>query len=275
MNPFILVYKTYYNHFPKLGGRIKGAHRFRIWLAKLATLGAKKYPYPDKTVLDYNWDYLIAIDACRYDLYKEVFGESAYIISNGSHTAEWSNRTFNSNHDIIYISGNPMMSKARIKKDLGNIPFYHLEKVYDYGWDKKLKTVKPEEVTKAALKCYEKWPNKRMIIHYMQPHRPFVGKKSLRGEDDVWGLLSKGELNKEKVWEAYKSNLKLVMREVKKLGQELKGKVVLTSDHGNCMGEYGIYDHLAEIRIEELVKVPWVILKNTSKAKGELKNIEI
>lgn len=246
-------------------------------IGRLATREAQKHPYPEKTVLDYDWDYLIVIDACRHDLFEEVYGKSNYIISQGSCTLEWRDRTFrDGSYDLVYVSANPLISEVQMKKKMGKVPFFHLEKTYLDGWDKQLKTVPPGEVTEAALGCHEKWPDKRMIIHYIQPHHPFIGKNKIivdgmsKGEgifgigEDPWLVLARGELSEKKVWKAYKDNLKLVMGEANKLKEKFDGKIVLTSDHGNCIGEYGIYGHPYEVRIPELVKVPYVEL-----GKGE------
>ncbi len=55
------------------------------------------------------------------------------------------------------------------------------------------------------------------------------------------------------------------MEEVKRLERELPGRVVLTADHGEAFGEYGLYAHCKQLRIEALVKVPWVILKDEAR----------
>ena len=149
-----------------------------------------------------------------------------------------------------------------------------MEEVCIYGWNKKLNTVPPKEVTKAVLKLTKKFPDKKMIIHFLQPHHPFVGRKKIIHDKTKkpifkkfdlktdWDVFISGLVSRKEFWQAYKDNLKLVMKEVMKLTQKLKGKVVLTSDHGNALGEYGIYEHPEGVRIEELVKVPWVVLKN-------------
>lgn len=40
---------------------------------------------------------------------------------------------------------------------------------------------------------------------------------------------------------------------------------MLTADHGECFGEYGVYAHPSGVRIDELVKVPWIVLKDRRK----------
>lgn len=235
-------------------------------------------------VMEEDWDYLIVLDACRYDTFKEVVDERAkYVISGGTATGVWMVWNFREKYkDVIYIAGNPHFASVHLKKTLGFNPFYMVKEVWDYGWDSTLKTVPPEEVTIAALDTLKKFPEKRMIIHYNQPHHPFLSDKELTERDDgtwhtlegglwggqkktVWDLARQGEVSIERVKKAYKGNLKIVMKEVKKLKEELPGRVILTADHGDLFGEYGLYGHGHSLRAEGLVKVPWVILKDEKK----------
>jgi hypothetical protein len=255
--------------------------------------GHYQYPIPEKKIMDYDWDILIIIDACRYDLFKDVANNYKFIplenissiISPGQKTLEWIRNNFGSSSypDVVYVSGNPFISETYIKKHITNKKiFSHIEPVWDYGWDEKLGTTPAENVTSAALKTYARFRDKRMIIHYVQPHFPFVGKIRLKedpgmskenvfGEKTrkdepfcrVWELFERGVYKREEVWSAYKSNLEYVLVEVGKLVELLEGRIILTSDHGNCFGEYGFYGHSNNIRTKELVKVPWVLLKDS------------
>lgn len=233
-------------------------------------------------VMDKDWDYLILLDACRYDTFKKVVDEGAgYVISGGTGTSAWMMWNFGEKHkDVIYIAGNPHLASNHLKKRLGFNPFYMVKEVWAYGWDSALKTVPPEQVTNAALEALESFPEKRMIIHYNQPHHPYIADKELLEMDEgtwnaleggLWGeqrkttplrLARRGELSVERIKEAYEENLIIVMEEVRRLAKELPGRVVLTADHGEAFGEFGHYGHGGHLRIEALVKVPWVILKD-------------
>ena len=97
------------------------------------------------------------------------------------------------------------------------------------------------------LKLYR---NKRFIIHYLQPHQPYIGAIKLidstpggrvgakvfgvKWDDrkDAFQMLKEGKLSKEFLWKAYISNLQYVLSYVEKLLPYLKGKVVISSDHG-------------------------------------------
>jgi glucan phosphoethanolaminetransferase (alkaline phosphatase superfamily) len=92
--------------------------------------------------------------------------------------------------------------------------------------------------------------------------------------EPAWDAFIAGGITKKEFWQAYRANLELVMKEVEKMKNELKGKIVLTSDHGDALGEHGIFVHPPNVRIEELVKVPWVVIKDRVKYVSEKKEIE-
>lgn len=280
MFPFELLSKTYSRIFPKIKF-LRGSMGLRIFIYQLAAKG-KEIKEKPTNIFEKEWDILIVLDACRHDLLEEVMERKLpYIISVGSWTMEWVKNTFYRKkfYDLIYVSGNPYISDYMLRKLFGRNPFYHLESVWLYGWDKKLKTVPPKIVRKTAIKLHKKYPHRKMIVHFMQPHHPFIGRKRIvaEGIEDsflrfskgkakicrtVWDLFMEGKISKEEFWEAYKSNLEIVLKEVRKMSNKVKEKkIVLTSDHGNALGEYGIYEHHPNIRIEELVKVPCVYLE--------------
>lgn len=278
---FPVPLKIYQKHIYRRVENLRGAGRLRYWLNKLAAFSLERYGKPKKTVLDEDWDILIIIDACRYDLFVEWLGEKCdYRISVASSTLEWVKQTFKNRDcgNIVYVSGNPYVSDSILMKVIGDNPFFYLEPVWDWGWNERLKTVPPWNVTKSILKLRRKFPEKKFIVHYLQPHHPFIGRKKITMEyikesflrlmkkkthagKTVWDLFMDGWISKKDFWEAYLSNLELVMKYVKKVVNKLNGRIVITSDHGNHLGEAGIYGHPSGLRTRELVKVPWYVLK--------------
>lgn len=245
-------------------------------------------PHNGVKVVEEDWDYLIILDACRYDVFTElntIPGRLEKRISMGSSTPEWLKKNFDKYYeDIVYVSANPRISNLEFTGFKGTDHFFKVENVWDYGWDEELSTVPPEEVTKAALKMKEKYPNKRMIIHYMQPHGPWIGETKLSGKElntsfrtatewvmsgnrwgDVWKKIRNGKINPVKVKKAYRDNLKLVLNEVKKLVEELDGKIVISADHGECFGEKFLFEHPSGVYVKELVEVPWLVIEKPRK----------
>ena len=181
--------------------------------------------------------------------------------------------------DIVYISGNPNISNYCLHRRYDDIQFFEIVDVWKDGWDNKYNTVHPNEINKATISSITRNPLKKHIIHYMQPHHPFIGKikisesgwKKLRikilkpydeyDQDIIWDLLRRKEIDIEYAWEAYRENLHLVLDYVNKLVSKLYGKICITSDHGNLFGKYGfLYGHPGSTTFRELLHVPWFTL---------------
>jgi hypothetical protein len=236
-------------------------------------------------IMDADWDNLIILDACRYDLFREVNtieGELSTVISKGSSTAEFLHRNFKIDErtygESVYISANPQNQKHSVKQY-----FHDSIPVWETEWDDNLRTVHPSDLTEQAVKISDQYPNKRLIVHYIQPHYPFIGEtgreiehRSLHGfgalsdpekvPPSVWTRLKNDEEVREHVWTAYQENLELTLPHIEQLIEELEGKTVVTSDHGNALGRFGLYGHPSKRFLKELVKVPWLeIDSNTRK----------
>ncbi len=219
-------------------------------------------------VLNEDWDFLIILDACRYDTFKKlnfIKGKLEKKISLGSNTVGWFRRNFTKPYyDIVYIMGNPKIITA----NSSGVKFFHQENVWDYGWDDLLNTVPPENVSEAALKLSKKYPDKRMIIHYVQPHVPYIGKTLIKDKKgkilDGLAISDEVKFNNypiSKIKKAYEENLKIVLDDVNKLIKGLRGKIVVTADHGELFGEWGLYFHPEGIYIKKLIEIPWLKVK--------------
>jgi hypothetical protein len=126
----------------------------------------------------------------------------------------------------------------------------------------------PEAAIKDVKTAEKLFPEKRKIIHFMQPHHPFIESDIVDtsgfDEDEFaheWDEARKGEISNSEIKEAYEKNLDLVLHEANELLPELSGKTVITSDHGNLIGEQGMYSHPPYKDLEPLRKVPWHVVK--------------
>lgn len=260
--------------------------RKRIAARVLKPIHAKYPGFEDAIeVMSADWDNLIVLDACRSDLFEEVVGTERFdsyrrVTSLGSATAEWTERNFaeGSFGDTVYLASNPHTSKH------AGDSFHDIIEVWKESFDDELHTVLPEPITEAALDTQNNNPNKRLVVHYMQPHRPFVEADELQfegwhpkwhyEEKNVDGIrhpfhaLEAGVADYETVWNAYKDNLEYVIDDALSLAEQLDGKTVITSDHGNMMGERAfpipikMYAHPRGIRESELVEVPWAVVES-------------
>jgi hypothetical protein len=109
-----------------------------------------------------------------------------------------------------------------------------------------------------------------VIAHYLQPHCPFIPAPELSkgiGRDefgdpewrDVWQKVRFGDLSKEEAWDGYRANLEIAMDEVELLLANVDAdRAVVTSDHGNSLGTWGVYGHPPGMPMDCLRVVPWI-----------------
>jgi len=253
-----------------------------------ARFASQMYYSPPRNASNFmkeDWDNLVILDACRYDLFTEVDypdGELDFRVSMGSATPEFLFNIFNGEtyHDTVYVTANPMYRT----KNLDNV-FHYVDDVWQDFWDDDKKTVRPEAMKDASIRAEKEFPNKRIISHFMQPHYPFIGElakqigshsgyektyrqvtgdTASRDNPTVWSMLESGDVSKKVVWDAYRENLEIVLPHLVELHQNLSGKTVITSDHGNLLGEKTyplgkpIYGHPSGYRHDGLNKVPWL-----------------
>lgn len=238
--------------------------------------------------MDADWDNLLILDSCRYDLFSEVVvedglkGELTTFRSRGSSSSEFLKENFagRTYDDTVYVTANPH------EKRILDSTFHHTDRVWIDGWDDEAGVILPETLAKRTMAAHDTYPNKRLIAHFMQPHVPFIGETRLNIEDrimdgfrgimldegdigmefnTVWAALSEGKVDKEMFWKAYRDNLRYVLEEALPLAEQLPGKTVITADHGNAIGEYAfpfpipVYFHPSGIRLPMLNDVPWFV----------------
>lgn len=249
--------------------------------------------------MEQDWDNLLLLDACRYDLFEKtntISGELSCVESRGAATPEFLRGNFDGGEflDTVYVTTNPMLYRHRDELD---VTFHDVINLWmGETWDDEHETVLPEVVTDEAKRIAAEYPNKRLLVHYIQPHYPFIEAnttfdKGHIGEDAPDGLTTwmqittgKVEIDKEELWNAYADNLCRALPHVEELVHHLRGKTVVTSDHGNMFGERSSpipnreWGHPEGIWTDELVKVPWLevpynerreIIHGSSNASGE------
>ena len=136
--------------------------------------------------------------------------------------------------------------------------------------------VPPGTVTEYAIDAAEQYPNKRLLVHYVQPHYPFIGPTGEEHFDPTATLRQisrEYDLTSELLERAYRENVEIVLEEAERLVQSLSGKTVVSSDHGELLGErlfpipLRAYGHPNGVYVEELVKVPWLVHMNGERPK--------
>lgn len=130
------------------------------------------------------WDCLIVLDACRYDFFEKVFdlymdGTLLKVISSGSHTTEWFKKTFQTGNwkDTVYVSSNPYIASTKIDWSDINPETHEIAREFnanDYFYKVVNVDSAPQKVAKATKMARAKYPSKRIISHFMQPHDPYL-----------------------------------------------------------------------------------------------------
>lgn len=241
----------------------------------------KKINYGKKP-LDYDWDVMIVLDACRSDLFKEFAPKhsvSTSFTSIDSHfscassSREWFKKGFDEApgddvSGVHYVTQNPNISHFDINQ------FNFVEELYNNNQETDTGLLHPSTVTDTALRAYKETSAERFVVHYMPPHAPFLhcpNKYTIKNKPagwktiDTWFGLQINEFKREDVWEDYGKNLLTVLDEVQRMIRHVDGDVIITSDHANAMGEFGIYSHPKYVPVPSVKKVPLV----RAKGKGE------
>ncbi|MFC6990539.1 hypothetical protein ACFQH3_01290 [Haladaptatus sp. GCM10025707] len=270
-------------------GKVGGTTTFgrQFWAGLLPKF--ERFGPQGRSIYTEDWDVLLILDACRVDLMDEVKADYDFLPSCipsfpslAGYSKEWLVRNFTgeqlSQHrdDIestAYITGNPFTDTVFSDDH----PFITLDEVWKYGWDDTEGTIHPEIISDRAIQTWRESDTERMIVHYMQPHIPFVGE--IRGDwhegfdpnagswgteeqpKDLWERYRDGDLDasKAELWAAYKSNLKYVLNHLEDvlLSNIDAETVVISADHGNAFGEGGYYGH-GNVPLKSVKHVPWI-----------------
>jgi hypothetical protein len=232
-----------------------------------------------------DWDTLLVYDACRADMFEQTVGTEAFdgyerVVSRGSSSSDWLRMNFagRSLGDVVCVTANPWT--ARIAPEA----FHDLIDVWQdeqNGEETPLvdrdlatapdSTVAADRLADAARGAADRYPDKRLLVHFFQPHAPCIGaadgslKRPAAFDPDLHPgrPLRAGRVDRASVWEAYCENLAYVHHHGSRLATDLGGKTVFTADHGELFGEWlwpvpmRGYAHPERLRHPTLTTVPW------------------
>lgn len=249
-------------------------------------------------VFERDWDLLVVLDACRVDALREVQDEYTFLDevqstwSVGSTTVEWMSLTFRDEFQdeiskTAYIDGNVQFEKVFRERQapphanavpfgpsyqtydvVDESDFAYLDTVYEYGFNEKLGVVPPRSITDRAIDVWRTQDLEREIVHYLQPHEPYIGVDN----PPEHGLrqLGAGNISREYVWNCYLDTLRLVLDDVELLLENVDAdNVAITADHGEAMGEWGFHSHNIGCPHPVVRKVPWVTTSGSDEGMYE------
>lgn len=249
---------------------------------RAAGLAAARRGERPLALVESEWDNCILLDACRYDEFVAAFGDREGPVERrvapGSQTGAFLDATFppdRSFPDLVYVNGNPRVATEYTAS------FHAMDHVWERAWDDEYDTVVPESMRDAALAAVEQYPDKRIFVHMVQPHIPYIGDtadelpggaaiQTMRpGADDreakPYAAVKRGAVAPETVRRAYRESLELALDAVDEMVAQLPGKTVVTADHGELLGErsglrygeFSAWGHPDRTPVEGLLAVPW------------------
>jgi len=232
-------------------------------------------------VMENGWDNLVILDACRYDYFarQNTFdGKLTREISRGKKSWQFIEENFAGRelHDTVYVTANPFST------DIKEGTFYHTKHLHATDWNEEIGTVQPADVVEAAFEAHGEHPDKRIIVHFMQPHRPYLGETAdalrerleIQGYGrhnegiQIWGAVKQGDVSIEEIRDAYSESLGVALEHVEDLLEGLSGKSVVTSDHGEMLGERvspfttRVWGHMEGFSTQTLREVPWLVINS-------------
>lgn len=246
-------------------------------------------------VFDREWEVLVVLDTCRVDSMRQVAPEFDFVSdvdsiwSLGSTSSEWIAKTFSSKHrdtirNTALVSANPHVQHTLFDRQFPehdkDAPFaltdwdtvhpedfQHIDQPWQYATDKRYSHVMPSVMTERAVDVYREQQPKRLVVHYMPPHRPHISnavreeRALTEVEKDPFGALMDGATTPDVVQRNHVSDLRFVLEEG--VGPLLNNvdadRVVITADHGDGFGDWGCFAHVAGDPRPPVRKVPWVV----------------
>ena len=138
-----------------------------------------------------DWDILIIIDACRFDIFKNIYtsvlgdiGELKMVNSPAAWTVGWLKITFENYpmKDTVLIWDHPVADRIRIIQkqiELGKTfdvrsNFKKTYDMWDIGYDKELGYLPPDLTTNKLFEELKENKNQRIIAKYRQIHDPYL-----------------------------------------------------------------------------------------------------
>lgn len=247
-------------------------------------------------VMAEDWDNLIVLDACRADVFEEVadieeFSSYERKISQASNTTPWTYKNFTGKQfgDTVYVTATGVVSKGSPNAFHDLVEVWrdvHRDDINDVAIDQRTHHIRPEHTARRALETSERYPNKRLVTHFMPPHSPYFTKPELLFGDFSSGISTQEDMqsrsepprsvfealemeivDRDEVEQAYRNHLELGLREANALAAELPGKTVITADHGELFGERArsplkLYMHPSRLRCRELIMIPWAVIED-------------
>lgn len=246
--------------------------------------------------------------ATEFDIFNDT-EKTDTMWSVGSNSPEWIQNTFRRNvlvdpGDVVYLSANgyagllhkpeqfykhygAVVSESQLNSNLieklisrkitGADELNYMSYIGPCSPPSKYTVTPPEEMTDAVLSYLTCGIPDQLIIHYMQPHAPYFGSGSNWTPDSIdrnpIDAARNGRVSE--VQNRYRDTLRVTLAAVERLLKGLDNLTVLiTADHGELFGEFGLYGHMPGFLHPRLREVPAVTIESGPVEKVEIENTD-
>jgi hypothetical protein len=252
------------------------------------TRGNRRDFNPDGTdIFEEDWDNLIILDGCRFDALEEqlpkydIGGDLQRGTSRGSATWQFLRGNFHDKRldDVVYVTASTILYQGSVFREDLDVELHDVVDVWTGGIEYGEDGTPPWNVARKAREANDAYPNKRLIIHFVQPHAPYLGElgqevfPDFRPNPLSERFRGRIDTSEETLRAIYRENLELVLEEVEDLIPELTGKTVVTADHGMLLGErerpipVKSFGHPAGVYVDEMVTVPWLVIESETRKR--------
>lgn len=213
---------------------------------------------------------LVILDACRYDYLSELLEERGYDVpikpvrTPCTNTHAWARTVWSEQYDINYISAIPYFGNQEMTGPNPGVPTYnaseHFSNVIEawripYADEGPVYPDYMAHVVKHNL-------SERTVAHFSNPHMPHIGDPPLTPNEVEGASLRRigpaNEVTDEYMRRSYKGDLLRAWIEgVEPILEYIDDdrSIVISADHGECLGEDGNYGH--NVDHEKVRIVPW------------------
>lgn len=216
--------------------------------------------------------------------YLQEINNTAFIAGN-----HWAHRVLNeklqSSPEKEHIRSYDYIRSGWTDWDIVNSnDFFHFESVFPSGNQKDTlhpdHSIVPHIVTDRAIKVGRESNPDRMIVHYELPHIKFIAdamdwspgslseddlmsgpdvERPLFEEEESYEPAKRGEVSDKRMYELYAKNLEFVLDYVEVLINNVEAdSAVISADHGEGLGESGVWGHPFGCPLSTIKQVPWV-----------------
>ncbi|MFB6298532.1 MAG: hypothetical protein ABEH56_08445 [Salinirussus sp.] len=257
------------------------SYRARKWALQHLSSPLRRPDQHDRlAALD--WDVLVVMDACRYDVLCRV---SHWPVercrSPGSATGQWLEECQKSG--VLEGASVAAGNVNYVNWDVGAAAIDH---VWKEAWDDRLGNVPPEPVLDAGTEFLDAG-HRPVVVHLLPPHAPYIAeiggtwlpafpdvdvwrRNPARDQDDKLSpqvAMASGHVDVGRAIAGYRASVastwETVLEYVARwVSEDLT--VVATADHGETFGrlrDWGLYGHPNRVHLRPLVEVPWVVFE--------------